>query len=173
MQQTTGVAVIATQLHHTDRRALSQAWYNALHLAGRAPRPQRGPCRATPSATPASAPRSAHEVKGTSPRRDDVPVVRACRSGGTASREAVVTERRAPKPELAGRIERALTRGLPGAAASFTVRASAGRVHLLVRSEGARTRVVAVCAATLRERVERALAHVRFACAGRVHAEVA
>jgi hypothetical protein len=43
-----------------------------------------------------------------------------------------------------------------------------------VRSDGARTRVVAVCAPPLRERVERALAQARFALAGcGVRAEVA
>ena len=47
-------------------------------------------------------------------------------------------------------------------------------MHVLVRSDGERTRVVAVCAPSLRERVERALAHVRFALAGSgVRAEVA
>ena len=30
---TDGVAVIATQVAQTDRRALSEAWYSALHLA--------------------------------------------------------------------------------------------------------------------------------------------
>ncbi|MEA2720100.1 MAG: hypothetical protein QOJ39_1964, partial [Candidatus Eremiobacteraeota bacterium] len=42
MQQTNGVAVLATHLAHTDRRALSQAWYSALHLADHAPPPPRG-----------------------------------------------------------------------------------------------------------------------------------
>jgi hypothetical protein len=45
------------------------------------------------------------------------------------------------------------------------MRAANGSVHLLVHADGARTRVVAVCAPRLRERVERALAHARFALA--------
>ena len=87
---------------------------------------------------------------------------------------AAVPERRAPKTELARCIERGLTRRLPRAAAAFAVRGAGGRVALIVRTDGARTRVVAVCAPPLRERVERALAHARFALAGRgVRAEVA
>ena len=51
-------------------------------------------------------------------------------------------------------------------ALSFTVPAAGGRVQLVVRCDGTRTRVVAVCAPALRERVERALAQARFALAG-------
>ncbi|MDP9106131.1 MAG: hypothetical protein M3N49_09380, partial [Candidatus Eremiobacteraeota bacterium] len=46
MQHTT-VALVATQLADTDRRALSQAWYSALHLAERPPGTQ--PARLVPS----------------------------------------------------------------------------------------------------------------------------
>ncbi len=57
---------------------------------------------------------------------------------------------------------------------SLVVRTAGGRVQLLVRSERGRTHVVALCAPALRERVERALAHARFALAARgVHAEAA
>jgi hypothetical protein len=76
-------------------------------------------------------------------------------------------ERRAPKTGLAQRIERRLALRPPrGATASFAVAGAGGRVHLVVRRDGARTCVVAVCAPPLRERVERALAHARFALAG-------
>ena len=58
MQQTTRVAVLATQLAQTDRRALSQAWYSALHLAGRSG--LRGhQCKViTPAAAPRAVPAS-------------------------------------------------------------------------------------------------------------------
>ncbi len=47
-------------------------------------------------------------------------------------------------------------------------------MRILVRSDGVRTRLVALCAPPLRERVERALAQARFALAARgVRAEVA
>ncbi len=41
MQHTDRIDVLTTQLAETDRRALSQAWYSALHLAERPPRAAR------------------------------------------------------------------------------------------------------------------------------------
>ena len=176
MQHTTAVAVVATQLADTDRRALSQAWYSALHLAERPP-DRHAPLARIPGAAPASGSRRAQGPSDAPQRRST--------DGGFRVREAaraviprrggsVAGERRVPKTELARSIERGLTRRAPCAvAASFAVRGAGGRVHLIVRSDGALTRIVAVCAAPLRERVERALAQARFALAGRgVRAEV-
>jgi len=105
------------------------------------------------------------------------------RSGGRPSSRpaapratsAEAPERRLARSDLARRIERGLARRTPrNGAASFAIRAGGGRIHLVVRSDGARTRVVAVCAPPLRERVERALAQARFVLAGRgVRTEVA
>ena len=178
MQQTTGVAVLATHLAANDRRALSQAWYSALHLAERTARPAPGRNASSALATARGAdalPRGAREspsVAAAGERRARV-AQRAAQPRRDAS--ACDAERRAPKTELAGRIERALARRLPGGApASFAVRTAGGRIHLVVRCDGARTRVVAVCAPPLRERVERAVAHARFALAGcGLRAEVA
>ncbi|HWT06436.1 MAG TPA: hypothetical protein VN224_11810 [Xanthomonadales bacterium] len=178
MQHTTGVAVVATQLAETDRRALSQAWYSALHLADRPPSAAHAPLARVPCASPPSGSRFARGP-------NDVP---DCRStdAGTRARDGARSassrcdgsagiERRGAKTELARRIEQRLTRRLPrGVASSFAVRGADGRVHLVVRSDGALTRIVAVCAPPLRERVERALAQARFALAGRgVRTEVA
>ena len=177
MQHTTGVAVLTTQLAAVDRRALSQAWYSALHLAGRPPRP---PARAAQGSS-----RERHGVRAAaheSTRRDAAgDTGSAIRSRGSAvsvTRRAAganALERRMPASELARRIERGLLGRRPrGVPASFTVRAADGRVQLLVRGDGARTRVVAVCTAALRERVDRALGHARFALAASgVRAEVA
>jgi hypothetical protein len=72
------------------------------------------------------------------------------------------------RSELARSIERGLARRTPrSGAASFAIRAGGGRIHLIVRADGTHTRVVAVCTAPLRERVERALAQARFALAAR------
>jgi hypothetical protein len=85
---------------------------------------------------------------------------------------AVPPDRRAAKTAFASRIERGGHRASPGAraagagTASFAVRAANGRVHLVVRTAGGATRVVAVCVPALRERVERALAQARFALNG-------
>jgi hypothetical protein len=168
MQQTTGVAVLATHLAATDRRALSEAWYSALHLAA-APATRcavagRGAatyvCRAGDARASEHPPRRAAGFEPRQPPPGAAP--------GRAGRNECVPERRAPKSELGRRLERALLRRLPRETQTqFALSAAGGRIHLLVRADGGRTRVVAVCAPALRERVERALAHARFALAAR------
>jgi hypothetical protein len=190
-QQTTGVAVLTTELPATDRRALSQAWYSALHLAEQPPRARsaqsaplapaqltaihgaaseaNGRGRDAGATARGNADRDAGTRRDNGARRD----ILAHRDAG-APHAALARERRAPKSELARRIERALADRPRSVPASFAVTAAGGRVRILVRSDGARTRVVAVCAPPLRERVERALAQARFALAARgLRAEVA
>lgn len=200
MQQTTGVAVLATELPATDRRALSQAWYSALHLAERTPRagsashqpagsanggasgfahdarPAQGAAHSDGASARGMAQRAASARRDASATHDTSVRARRHGAGAPRDRSEPLAERRAPKSELAGRIERALAQRGRGMSASFALSAAGGRVRLLVRSDGARTRVVAVCAPPLRERVERALAQARFALAARgasVRAEVA
>jgi len=180
MQQTDRIDVLTTLLADTDRRALSQAWYSALHLAERSALGSRAiaaRCGTAASSvarepvprTPLRAVSAAHAapVRYRAPLRGrDTPH----RAAAAASRP----ERREPKTALAQHLERALIRRVPRApATSFALRAGLGRVHLSVRSDGERTRVIAVCSPSVRERVERALAQARFALAGRgVAAEV-
>jgi hypothetical protein len=65
---------------------------------------------------------------------------------------------------FARRIERAIAaRADRPAVSCVTIGDRAGRVLVMVRSDGARTRVIAVCPPALRDEVERALAHARFA----------
>ena len=178
MQHSHGVAVVATHLAALDRRALSQAWYSALHLAERTVPARRNvatpPSLGTPAKTPAAA------CRGEAGHGAPVATSRAVREPRSAPRSArsdghpTGAERRAPRSELARRIERGVARrrAMDGNAA-FAVRAGDARVHIVVRCSGARTRIVAVCSPPLRERVERALAQARFALAGRGAAEVA
>lgn len=161
---TGGVTVVAANLAQTDRRALSQAQYSALHVAEHhASRPgARSPKAAASDFAKAVA---VH----TSPR--------AKTSGAAASsaRDRNVSgdlktppfERRMPKTELARRIVRAVEKHplRQNASASVALKTPDGRVQLLVRSDGGVTRVVALCAAPLKDRVERALAQARFALA--------
>jgi hypothetical protein len=168
MQHTTGVAVVATHLAATDRRALSEAWYSALHLAAapvtRRAAERRGAAAEIRLARDTGAGEAPpHRPADAQPRQRPlaVPQRREGRLDG-------VPERRAPKSELGRRLERALLRRLPRETQTqFALSAAGGRIHLLVRADGGRTRVVAVCAPALRERVERALAHARFALAAR------
>jgi hypothetical protein len=178
MQQIDRIDVLTAQLAETDRRALSQAWYSALHLAETAPRGSHRIAvgRCLPGAAAAAARQATS--RGT-PLRATTAVDRATATARESARRrgpaAPGLERRAPKTVLARRLERALIRRVPRAAVtSFALRAGTGRIRLLVRSDGSRTRVVAVCPLSLRDRVERALAQARFALAGRgVAAEVA
>jgi len=176
MQRTDRIEVLTTQLAATDRRALSQAWYSALHLAeqparmasvGRRAETMRS---AEPSRAP-SAPAPARVIAD--PARTVTPTSRpVTRRDGVDSAYA---ERRAAKSTLARKLERALThRAGRERLSSFALRTAGGRIHLMVRNDGIRIRLVAICAPSLRDRVERALAQARFALAGQgVTAEVA
>src|ERR1700736_1039320 len=167
MPHTTGVAVVATQLAETDRRALSQAWYSALHVAEHmpsarppAPAPPRTACRGaggTRGAFGAVQHGSAGDTRGARAARDATP---------RRPDESGALERRATKSERARRVERRPAgRQERRPAPSFVVPGAGGRVQVVVRSDGGRTRILAVCAMPLREPVERALAHARVALA--------
>jgi hypothetical protein len=179
-QTTTGVAVVTTQLAWTDRRALSEAWYSALHLAEHdlpRNRPRSGSPGGVRYASPVRADGSVHAARS-----------RAV-AEGAAQRPRRSTDRREPKPSFAPRpSERRCERAVlaaragrvpyratpPSAAQSFVVRCAGGRVQLFVRHDRDRTRVVALCSPSLRERVERALARARYTLAARsIRAEAA
>lgn len=158
-----GVAVIATQLAQTDRRALSEAWYSALHLAhATAPR-QRSLARSAGTASPQALP-----IGSSSARRPAAAPAAEVRSRkNTSAPLPVHAERRRPADDTARRIERAVAtlaarRPVP---AAHTIDVAGGRVRLLVHNDGRTTRIVALCNHELREHVERALAGARFTLA--------
>jgi hypothetical protein len=164
MTTASGVAVVATRIAHTDRRALSQAWYSALHLAHDTPaathprgtNPPAG--RAAPSTpAPGPGPRSIRvPLSSPSPARSSPPLT--CRP---------LPERRCDPSPPVRRIERAVARmrAVAPVPNAQTVTLAGGRVHVMVRCAGGTTRVVALCPPALRTTVERALAHARFTLA--------
>jgi hypothetical protein len=162
----TGVAVIATDVAQTDRRALSEAWYSALHLAdnARPPQPPRATTKlATTPASPTQRAPHAPQVGG-----EGRPPLSSRASRGTAIPPPSAQDRRQPTSASSRRIERAVVtlsarRPVP---AAHTVDVDGGRVRLLVHTDGRRTRIVAVCSSPLRDVVERALASARFTLAG-------
>jgi hypothetical protein len=164
MSDDTGkISVIAARLPYTDRRALSEAWFSALHLAsdgvlhaqpperraGAAHRPRdlsRGP-GAQSAAPPAplqrpAAQRPAAPVRGrdgAALARDDAP--RDVRPRSADTRDVFARARSYPS------FRTALTFGVAGE-----------RVALLLRREGPTLHVVALCRPAVAGIVRRALA---------------
>jgi hypothetical protein len=163
---TRSVAVVATRLPDIDRRALSQAWFSALHLAESAP--GRVPAARAAAAAPRDAARPQRESATIAPPVGGARVSPRTNASRAASTPQPPTERRKGGGELARRIERAIVKHVAGGplrAAAIAIDAGDGRVHLLVRTDRATTRIIALCSPHLRERVDRALAHARFALA--------
>jgi hypothetical protein len=161
------VAVIATQVAKTDRRALSEAWYSALHLAhAPAPLARAGARGALPALTPVPARRVQSALPAGTQRQMPLQVCRAARAA-TVLPQAPPDRRHVPSA-TARTIERAVAKlgSRTSGPAAQTIDVAGGRVRLLVRSNGVTTRIIAVCSAPLRESVERALAHARFTLAG-------
>lgn len=165
-----GVAVIATQVARTDRRALSEAWYSALHAAHGKPA-----AHVLALQRPAAPLALLHAPHTLSSCETPVPIatpiatpIRRRVRHDVAARFDAAPERRRPACETSRRIERAVTTlaTRPSAVTAHTVDVAGGRVRLLVRSDRSATRIIAVCSSPLREPVERALAHARFALAG-------
>jgi hypothetical protein len=164
---TRSVAVVATRLPDIDRRVLSQAWFSALHLA----EPAAGSAAAAHPPTVASPGAGPMKRTRASADRPNNAAQIQMRSGSVrpASAQSLPEmERRTTGGELARRIEHAIVRHVargPQRSAAIAIDAGDGRVHLLVRTDCATTRIVALCSPHLRDRVDRALAHARFALA--------
>ena len=164
------IAVVRTRLPYIDRRALSQAWFSALHVADAAPAAR---VRAVvKSATPAA---HGSHVPAPSGRRP----VRAAAAQAAPSPRATATRRRDASADVPtqrsqrARAQRAAdasanaatrstalddVRSYPPFQTSLTVGAEGARVALLLRREGPTLHVVALCAPANVELVRRALA---------------
>jgi hypothetical protein len=166
--QPLATSIITAPLAAIDRRALSQAWYSALHVQARASKPES----AARPVSPSGSGRRTDRIAGTD-SHGAPPANGASSSALPARREAVPPaggpERRAPRSPLARRIESAFLdpRGCLHRA-TFSVGDSAGsRVHVTLQSAGGRVRLVALCHPSARARVARALAQARYALGAR------
>lgn len=163
MPQAPAVTVLSAPLAHTDRRALSEAWYHALHLA--APPPREPVAHASLAAGRAASGRRRPEPARAEARASRNSVAEPARFPREPARIAAGERRLAVTP-FARRLARAVVLGARRPQPSAcTIRTGGGRIVVLVRGDGARSRIVAVCTPALRERVERAVAHARFALA--------
>jgi len=171
MQDVSGVTVVSAPLAHTDRRALSEAWYRALHFAAPASRARLAPLPQSARAATGRLHAWPARPDGRLPNGAASQSVRALRAPSAASAGC---ERRVTVTSFARRLARAVVWGASRPQPSAcTIRTAGGRIVVLVRGDGAQTRIVAVCTPPLRERVERALAHARFALAASARSEVA
>jgi hypothetical protein len=166
MTQQLRFSILSAPLAAIDRRALSQAWYSALHLA-----------KASRSPEIAMTPRSQSERRSSSFRaRDERPAKRAeCASGARirvagspVGRDcASVTERRTHSV-LARKIQMMLLSPARSARrATFSIDGTSARVHVTLRILGGQVRLIAFCPPPLRARVARALEEARYALASR------
>ena len=161
------VAVVATRVAETDRRALSQAWYSALHLADDDTHPSPRATAFVGATGGVGAPRAARAPANPPSSRGTADAPARVGRGRDGSMPGA--ERRSPASDVTRRVERAVATiaRTPLRGVSRTVTIDGGRVRLLLRSDGNATRIVALCSEPLRATVERALAHARFALAAR------
>lgn len=168
MTQQLAVSILSAPLGAIDRRSLSQAWCSALRLAGAAPL-QASASKRTP--TPA-AERGANDVPDDS---ESLPSARGARNAASAApagneRRSVIAgpiaDRRAPRSALARRIEHAFIDPRAQAKrATFSAGSGRSRVHIVLQTSGARTRLIAFCRPEARPAVARALSQARYALA--------
>jgi len=155
------ITVIRARLPYIDRRALSQAWYEALRLGADAG--QAVPMLPRRKADEARRPNASHAPP--SPLTTAPPSVAAAAQkrrvpyalrGADGRRPFLKTERtsypNASRPPTA-------RRATPVYGAGFTVALGGARVRIVVRGEGMRLALTAVCTARHAEAVRLALAH--------------
>jgi hypothetical protein len=160
------LCILTAPLAAIDRRALSQAWYSALHLAKEGPSATTRPPQAEPSVTSVYAPRPRHDGCATTRNMEAATTPLCARRKSPTAAEPL--ERRAARSTLARRIERAfLDPARKLARATFALEGTKARVHVALQTNETGMRLVAVCPTTLRAGVARALDQARYALAVR------
>jgi len=170
---TDSIAVIKAQLPYIDRRALSQAWFSAFHLATGA--------SATAEVHLTAAQAAAAEAPQAPPlaQRRHLPTTQALAPGGRPAyarrstdvcapeaAEAPTRRRGRPAPQLAA-AERSAPLQASIVQATFTLAVDDARVAIHVRHEEGKLRVIALCSARHVDIVQRALAKTALAMRAR------
>ncbi len=168
MTQELNVCVLSAPLAAIDRRALSQAWYSALHCASEDRHPQAEPARfrLVECDGDFTMPQRALQRRADARTAQLADESRKPNSRTRVRCAGCESDRRARRSSLARRIERKFPNPRAGSQRS-TFSAGGKRVHVLVQSSAGRVRLVAVCPLSLRETVAQALAQARFALASR------
>jgi len=158
-------SVLSAPLAAADRRVFSQAWYSALYRTD-ARAAARNHVQLTQAAegrplsgTAANEPPARENIRSLAPRR-------AAQAQQTA--RLAIGERRGPRLQLARKIARfVLQPQRKNSGATFTIDGARGRVRILVRTDGSRLRLIALCAVAMKATVAAALAQARYALATR------
>lgn len=166
MTQQLGFSVLTAPIAAIDRRALSQAWYSALHLARRSHEGDRSIAVCTVRS-------QAHEktpvsFERTSPNVRAPLSTRVHREAERIERDPQPLERRAIRSSLARKIEHAFLRpNVTAKRATFTIDGTAARVQVSMQHTRSGLRLIAVCPSHTRKSVARALEQARYALAAR------
>lgn len=167
MTQQLGFSVLTAPVAAIDRRALSQAWYSALHLAheAKAQLPAAHPALQLPAAVAETAVPPRNAAKRTNVEGATARSLREHRPDGRASEAA---DRRTSRSPLARKIEHCFLRpGTRAQRATFSIEGASMRVHVSMQRTNRGLRLVAVCPPRVRAAVSRALEEARFALAPR------
>ena len=165
--QRAAFSVLSTPVALCDRRALSEAWYCALHVHTDGPgasssRPRRAASTAGEKG-PARLGGTRDVAKSAPPLGIAVRVGAALALPG-----APVHDRRVVRSKLAQKIEQTFSKPKQAPKhASFTLEGVRGRVQILLQQTGSHTQLVALCPPSAREMVARALSEARYALAFR------
>lgn len=166
MTQQLGFSVLTAPIAAIDRRALSQAWYSALHLDHQSPKreaPAKPTCARSEHAESRHLERATHAT--TTRAVAPLHVHRGTQRTRTGSASV---DRRSLRSPLARKIEHLFLRpNTPTTRATFTIDGSAARVHVSMQQTRSGLRLIAVCPSHARERVARALEQARYALAAR------
>jgi len=170
MTQELGISILAAPLAAIDRRALSQAWYSALHCAHEVDGRQAAsrPARTTAALHPRA--RLLSEAAPGAQRRVTIVAARTASSARPLAEKQAAPKNisRASRALLARRIAAALAapRATPGRA-TFSIGRGGARVHVIFQTNGDRVTVLAICRPEVRAFVARALAYVCVALRAR------
>ena len=166
MTQELGFSVLTAPIAALDRRALSQAWYSALHLA-HDERPAAPTAKAAPKSTTAAERADAPAVRSTR-GRDEHCAIAIRRECAPPRSRACEEDRRSVRSPLARKIERVfLHPSQRPERATFSLDGGRARVAVTLQSTPQGLRLIAVCPKHSRGAVARALDEARFALASR------
>lgn len=156
-------SVLSAPVAQTDRRSLSQAWFSALYSV-KDPSRGKAPVKSNPGQKRQTVCRSSLV-----PPKEGVHRTTQSRSVAAQRRSprvGISVERRAPRLPLTKRIEDFARQVRPQtASATFLLDGKLGRVGILIRCNGSRIRLMAICSESAKAEVATALTQAAYALA--------